>query len=47
MQLRFVLTQHARDLDFFKYLEEYLGFGRTAINREGGRVHSYKIFGLN
>ena len=34
VQLRFVLTQHVRDLDFFKYLVEYLGFGRTAINRE-------------
>ena len=34
VQLRFVFTQHIRDLDLFKYLVEYLGFGRIAIDRE-------------
>lgn len=34
VQLKFVLTQHIRDLDLFKYLVEYLGFGHIAINRE-------------
>ena len=35
VQLKFALTQHIRDKELFEYFVKYLGFGRTAINREG------------
>ena len=41
VQLRFVLSQHIRDKELFEYLVKYFGFGRVAVNREGGRIHSF------
>jgi hypothetical protein len=35
VQLRFVLSQHIRDKELFEYLVKYLGYGYTAVNREG------------
>jgi hypothetical protein len=35
VQLKFVLTQHLRDKELFEYFVKYLGYGYTAVNREG------------
>ena len=35
VQLRFVLSQHIRDKELFEYFVKYLGYGYTAVNREG------------
>jgi hypothetical protein len=35
VQLKFVLSQHIRDKELFEYFVKYLGYGYTAVNREG------------